>query len=41
MLAEDFGLMRIPDSQSLGGSNDTNAPKWGVLKRALPTIIYC
>ena len=28
VLPEDLALARIPDSQGLGGSTDTNAPKW-------------
>ena len=28
LLPEDLALARIPDSQGLGGSTDTNAPKW-------------
>jgi hypothetical protein len=27
--AENLALTRDPDSQGLGGSTDTNAPKWG------------
>ena len=28
VLPEDLALARIPDSQGLGGSSDTSAPKW-------------
>ena len=30
VLPEDLALARIPDTQGLGGSTDTTAPKWGV-----------